>query len=220
MRNRIAGFNTGFTGEPLDERLIDETMAKEFARWTPAQRRVRRMFARMQRRRIRRILRVHSAPVAMEGARDAEATSNCGRADSGDSAGFRADPCDADRGARRAGLARLRGGLEHRGPSRRALRGDGEGRGPAAGRLSPIASAHDRQPGDAEADGAFAELEEQRGLCRGDLVLFVDPERGFRQTTAAWVIQVTTRGDVVVETCLERWEMLVSQSQIVRRLPS
>jgi len=51
-------------------------------------------------------------------------------------------------------------------------------------------------------------------------VLLVDPERGFRQTTSAWVIQVTTRGDVVVETCLERWEMLVSQSQIVRRLPS
>jgi hypothetical protein len=51
-------------------------------------------------------------------------------------------------------------------------------------------------------------------------VLFVDPERGFRQTTAAWVIQVTTRGDVVVETCLERFELLVSQSQIVRRLAS
>jgi hypothetical protein len=51
-------------------------------------------------------------------------------------------------------------------------------------------------------------------------VLFVDQERGFRQTTAAWVIEVTARGDVVVQTCLERWEMLVSQSQIVRRLPS
>jgi hypothetical protein len=51
-------------------------------------------------------------------------------------------------------------------------------------------------------------------------VLFLDPDRGYRQQTAAWVIQVTTRGDVVVETCLDRLELLVSQSQIVRRLAS
>jgi len=220
MRNRIAGLSKGFSFQPIDDRLIDDSMAKEFARWTPAQRRVRRMFARMQRRRIRRMLRIHSAPVAMEGARVAETSPNRGRADCGDSAGFRADSCDAPRGARREGLARLRGGIGDGDSQGGDLRSDGAGRGSFAGRLSPIASTHDRQPGDAEAAGAFAELDEQRGLCRGDLVLFVDQERGFRQTTAAWVIEVTARGDVVVETCLERWEMLVSQSQIVRRLPS
>lgn len=220
MRSRIAGYSTGFMGEPLDDRLIDERMAQEFARWTPAQRRVRRLFARMRRRRIRRLLRMHSAPVATEGARDAEAPSNCGRADRGDSAGFRADPCDAGGGPRREGVARLRGGLGDGDSPRGALRSDGARRGPSTGRLSPIASSYDRQPGDAEADGAFAELDQQRGLCRGDLVLFLDADRGYRQQTAAWVIQVTTHGDVVVETCLDRCELLVSQSQIVRRLPS
>jgi hypothetical protein len=80
--------------------------------------------------------------------------------------------------------------------------------------------AGDAMPGDAEAAGAAAEIAEQAGLCRGDLVLFFDAERGFRQLTAAWVIQVTTRGDVVVETCLERCELLVSASQIARRIPS
>lgn len=86
--------------------------------------------------------------------------------------------------------------------------------------MSPIAAAYDRQPGDAEAAGAFSEIEEQRGYCRGDVIVFRDPERGFDRDTIAQVIQETTRGDVVVETLLCRCELLVSPSQIVRRIPS
>jgi hypothetical protein len=86
--------------------------------------------------------------------------------------------------------------------------------------VSPIAQAfHDRQPGDAEAAGASAEIEEQRGWAAGDVVLFVAPEHGFQEQTVAVICEILPDGRIVLQALLRHKEVTVAAAQIVRGMP-
>lgn len=81
----------------------------------------------------------------------------------------------------------------------------------------------DRMPGDAEAAGAIAAMQEQRyipniGWHAGDLLMFVWPEAGFEHPTAARVEQVMPNGSLVVETLVEKIGAAISPSCVTRRL--
>lgn len=154
MRNRIAGISTTPLDDLLDEESCDERAAAEFARWTPSQRRVRRLFARLQRRRVRRMLRMHSnGPRAMEGERaHAETQAEARGIDRPDTGWRGADSCHCAGGRSGHCVDRLRG---------RRLDGDTPVGGVAEDRRGAAGGqdvAAERMPGDAEAAGAIAQM--------------------------------------------------------------
>lgn len=216
MRNRIADYVTDFEDDRLDHGPLDERAAMEFARWTPSQRRLRRMFARMQRRRMRRLLRMHAAVAhATEGARGhAETPPEDERADRRDSTGLR--PCAGDgcRGGSRDGVDRIRGGCRHGDIPRGSVEADA-GRTSASG--DGLTAYHDRQPGDAEAAGAAAAMAEDSGFQAGDIVAFSDPARGFEWGRTARVVNVLPSGQLCIETVIGRWELVIDQAQVISR---
>lgn len=80
--------------------------------------------------------------------------------------------------------------------------------------MSPIASAFDRHPGDAEAAGAAAEIAEARGLLPGSLLRFVSPERGYWKPTLAVLLEVQPSGMLLVEALLDRSELLLAPFEV------
>lgn len=215
MRNRIAGISTRSQDESHDGGLNDRA-AMEFFRWTPCQRRVRRMFARMQRRRIRRLLRMHAAPCATEGARDAEASPEDRAVDRGYSTRFGSGSCDCARSGSRRGVDRIHGGCRDRDLPRGGASEDRSG----TGWFSAV-NTDDRQPGDAEAAGAVAAIQEQSAWHRGEELVFRWPEAGYGSPTAARVVDVLPNGSIVVETLgayTGGCELAIAPAAVLRRL--
>lgn len=153
MRNRIAGISTTPQAEQLDDGPVDELAAMEFARWTPRQRKVRRLFAKFRRRRMKLLLRLHmQCQQATEGelahVETQAETRGIGRPDTG----WRgADSCHCARSGSRHCVDRLRGG---RPDGNLQVGGVAEDRGGASGGQDVA----DRMPGDAEAAGAIAQM--------------------------------------------------------------
>lgn len=154
MRNRIAGISTTPQAEQLDDGTVDEREAMEFARWTPRQRKVRRLFAKVQRQRMKRLLRMHmQCQQATEGAlAHAETQAEARGIDRPDTGWRGADSCHCAGGRSGHCVDRLRG---------RRLDGDTPVGGVAEDRRGAAGGqdvAAERMPGDAEAAGAIAQM--------------------------------------------------------------
>lgn len=82
-------------------------------------------------------------------------------------------------------------------------------------------NADDRHPGDAEAAGAIAAMQEEAGWRRGEELVFRWPEAGYGSPTAARVVDVLPNGSIVVETLgafTGGFELAISAAQVLRRL--
>lgn len=79
----------------------------------------------------------------------------------------------------------------------------------------------DRQPGDAEAAGAVAAIQEQSAWHRGEELVFRWPESGYDWPTPARVVDVLPNGSIVVETLgayTGGCELAISPAAVLRRL--